>query len=400
MQQTETLRFLPHTRRGTPDLTPYSPAGCAPALALHRQLSAYAPTPLRSLPGLARRLGLRAVLVKDESGRFGLKAFKGLGGVYAMYRMICQALGLDPERTGVRRLLSEPLAGRVRQLHFVTTTDGNHGKGVSWAAGLFGCQAHVYLPAGTVPARVEAIRQVGNATAELTALRYDDCVAFTRGLAEARGWLLIQDTAWPGYEDPPRWMMQGYATMLSEAAEQLRPLGIDAPTHLLLQAGVGSMAAAIAAAARCRWGEQPYIALAEASEAACFFESWLAGDGLPHEASGSGVTTMAGLNCAKPSTLAWMLLEACCDGAFACADIVSDGGMRLLARPGPGDSPIVSGESGAVTAGLLALLTGDSAFRQMREAMGLGPDSAVLLLNTEGDTDPERWRQVTGACGR
>ena len=364
---------------------------------LHRMIPGYSQTALVSLSGLAEKIGVRAIFVKDESARFGLKAFKGLGGIYAMYRIICRELGLDPETVTFSTLLEEPWQEKIRDMTFATTTDGNHGKGVSWAAGVFGCKAYVYMPKGTVPVRARAVRDAGNAEVTITDMLYDDCVIDTKNRAERNGWFLIQDTAWPGYEQIPTWIMQGYTTLYYEALDQMKTYGYERPTHIFLQAGVGSMAGAIAAAACTVPGDNPKIMTVEPDEVACFYESYLANDGKPHKASGNSKTIMAGLNCAVPCSIAWDLLKETAVGGFACPDEVTEKGMRRLALPIGSDTPIVSGESGAVSAGLLETLMSDKDYLGLREQLKLGSDSVVFLISTEGDTDPDNYRKVLGA---
>ena len=389
------VRFAENTARRGGAFPDFSYARTGTVRRLHRMAPGYAETPLYGLDALAARLGVRAVLVKDESPRFHLKAFKGLGGIYAMYRILCRELSLDPDEATLDALLRPPYAQRVRGMAFATTTDGNHGKGVSWAAGIFGCEAHVFMPRGSVEVRAQAIRDAGGAEVTITDMRYDDCVAWTRDAARSRGWHLIQDTSWPGYEQVPLWIMQGYTTLFFEAVAQMRALGHARPTHILLQAGVGSMAGAVAAAAMEAFPDAPpVIAVVDPDAAACFYESFAAADGRAHEAGGSGETIMAGLNCAVPCSLAWDILSACAAGGFACGDEVTRRGMRLLGRPEGGDAPVVSGESGAVTAGLLERLMTDPACAGMRRALGLGGDSVVLLISTESDTDPENYKRV------
>jgi len=375
----------------------FAAADTAAVRRLHRMIDVYAPTPLVRLDALARECGVRAVFVKDESKRFGLKAFKGLGGVWAMFGILCEALGKDPAAATLDELRREPARSAIERLHFVTTTDGNHGKGVAWAAGFFGCRAHVYMPQGTVEARAEAVREAGRGLAEatVTELGYDDCVRMTAQLAAERGWHLIQDTAWEGYERIPREIMRGYTTMWQEATEQLAEAGFARPTHLFLQTGVGSMAAAVAAAAIAASPDAPpVVSTVDPVGAACFYDSFLAGDGLAHPAAQTAPTIMAGLNCAEPCTLAWDILGGCAKAAFACEDSVSRRGMRLLAKPLEGDAPVVSGESGAVPAGLLHLLCTDAQYQKERSALGLDGNAVVLLFSTEGDTDPEGYRRI------
>ena len=374
------IQYAENRNRHGVDISSWTRQATKNVRRVHRMVPGYQETPLRPLNDLADRLGVRAVLVKDESGRFGLKAFKGLGGVYAMFRILCRELGLDENSATLDDLKTPEMQSRISGMTFATTTDGNHGKGVSWAAALFGCRSIVNMPKGTVEVRAEAIRQAGNAQVTITDMKYDDCVAWTAEQAEKNGWFLIQDTSWDGYEEIPFWIMQGYTTLIYEIAEKIEA----APTHLLLQAGVGSMAGAVAAAAREKW-KDVRIYTVEPTEVACFYESFEKADSLPHMATGSGNTVMAGLNCALPCKLAWELLSGLAEGAFACEDEVTENGMRLLAGQNP---PIVAGESGAVTTGILPEMA------KQRRLTGLDPDSVILVINTEGDTDPEHWVQV------
>ena len=389
MQEThwEGLSLLSHTPRG--EVPPFlRPAATEAPWAFHHTLPDYAPTPLVRLPGLARALGVGAVLVKDESHRFGLNAFKGLGGIYALARAAGEVLGLAGPLTW--ESLQTPAARQaLAGVEFVTATDGNHGRGVAWAARRLGCRAHVYLPAGSVPARAQAILDAGAVEAEILPLSYDDTVAHAARLARERGWRLIQDTSWPGYEDVPAWIVQGYTTMAREAAEQLEELGLARPTHVFLQAGVGAMAGGVLGYLAARYGEAaPDFLIAEPEDIPCIYASAQAGQ--PRRVEGQAGTIMAGLNCGTPCSLTWPVLRDLARWYAACPDAVAEEGMRLLGRPHPGDPAVVSGESGAVTAGLLARL----AQSPLRQDLGLGEDSVVLLFSTEGDTDPEHYRQV------
>ncbi len=372
------IRYAENKRRHSTDTSGYSFPATENVRRVHRMIPGYQETDLRRLDDLAHQLGVKAVFVKDESARFGLKAFKGLGSVYAMFRILCRALGLDGQRATLEEL--KAYQREIGEMTFATTTDGNHGKGVSWAAALFGCKAIVYMPKGTVEVRAEAIRKAGNATVTITDLKYDDCVARTAKLAEENHWFLIQDTAWDGYEEIPEWIMQGYTTLLFEAAEQMQ----TAPTHLFLQAGVGSMAGAVAAAASEAWGEVKTYTV-EPTEVACFYDSFAMNDGRAHPAAGNGITEMAGLNCACPCKTAWDLLSGLAEGAFACPDDITEKGIRFLAGQNP---PIIAGESGAVTTGLLTEIE--------KDRVGFTPESVILVINTEGDTDPENWRRIVG----
>ena len=225
--------------------------------------------------------------------------------------------------------------------------------------------------------------------AEILPLSYDDTVAHAARLAREKGWRLIQDTSWPGYEDVPAWIVQGYTTMAREAAEQLEELGLARPTHVFLQAGVGAMAGGVLGYLAARYGEAaPDFLIAEPEDIPCIYASAQAGQ--PRRVEGQAGTIMAGLNCGTPCSLTWPVLRDLARWYAACPDAVAEEGMRLLGRPHPGDPAVVSGESGAVTAGLLARL----AQSPLRQDLGLGEDSVVLLFSTEGDTDPEHYRQV------
>ncbi len=377
---------------GPPDFL--SPEATANVRRVHQELACYQPTPLVRLDGMAKALGVRAVFVKDESRRFGLKAFKGLGGLYAVACAVCRELGLDLERVSFSDLQDPKLRERVEKLAFVTATDGNHGKGVAWAASQLGCKAYVYMPRGSSELRAKAIRDAGGTRVEILDLSYDGAVRYAAGMAEENGWHLIQDTSWDGYEEIPRRIIQGYTTMAAEAAGQLAAQGFDRPSHVFLQAGVGAMAGGVLGFLLHRWRERPPVfSIVEPENAACVYRSAAAVDGAPHPAAGSGVTIMAGLNCGEPCTIAWPILRDFADWYFTCPDWAAAYGMRLLGAPEPGDAQVISGESGAVTTGLLNLLRRRDC-SGLAEKMGLDENAVVLLFNTEGDTDPVQYRQI------
>ncbi len=351
------------------------------ALAFHRTLPSYRETALVPLPSLARSLGLGGIYVKDESTRFGLKAFKGLGGSYAIHCLLKEA---EAARGGGS-------AGRTPEMpEFATATDGNHGKGVAWAAAQLGSRAHVFMPQGSAEARRQAILDAGAAEAVITDLNYDGTVAFAREQAEANGWILVQDTSWEGYEEIPARIIEGYLTLAEEAAAVLDGEGIT-PTHVFLQAGVGAMAGGIAARLRQRYGKTLKVVTVEPEEAACLLASWQEPDGLPHTVGGNPRTIMAGLNCGTPCGVVWPVLRDQAFGMAAISDDVSREGMRRYAHPLGEDRPVVSGESGAATLGFLLEAAREPA---LREALGLDSSSRILLINTEGDTDPEMYRKI------
>jgi diaminopropionate ammonia-lyase len=340
-------------------------------LAYHRSLPEYRPTPLHSMPHLAARAGVAAIWIKDESQRFGLRAFKGLGASYAVERLL--------REDGGRPVL-------------VTATDGNHGRAVAWAAGRKRVRAIVCLPSDTSAARESAVAALG---AEIRRVpgTYDDAVRAAAKEAARPGRALLQDSAWEGYDREPRWIMQGYLTMMEEALEQL---GAEVPTHVLLQCGVGSFAAAMTGALVNRFGEQrPRIAIVEPIDAACGLAAAAAGTDSPPAIDGDLHTFMACLSCGRLSTLAWPILRAWADAFVACPDDVAMTGMRALAHPGAGDPAIESGESGAATVGaLLGPLTPDS---ELGARLALDAGSRVLLFSTEGATDPEIYARITAS---
>ena len=224
----------------------------------------------------------------------------------------------------------------------------------------------------------------------ITQWNYDDTVNYVNQCAEKNGWVLVQDTSWPGYEQVPKWIMQGYTTMAQEAAEQL---GGAAPTHILLQTGVGAMAGAVAGYFRARYGDAcPTIILVEPYGAACIYESMEAGDGQPHTAKGNGETIMAGLNCGSPCTVAWDILRDYGSYALECGDDAAKLGMRTLRRFG-----IVSGESGASAIGAFLEL---ARMPEQKAQLGIGPDSRILFFSTEGNTDPVSYAEITADVER
>jgi len=325
--------------------------------------------------------GIGSVYVKDESKRFGLNAFKGLGGSYSMARYIGEKLSIPEEDLSYLRLRQEELG----EIHFVTATDGNHGRGVAWAAAQLGLKSTVYMPRGSAVERLQNIRAAG-AEAEITELNYDDTVRFAAQTAAERGWVLLQDTAWPGYETLPRYIMQGYTTMALEAVRQLG----ERPTHVFLQAGVGAMAAAVTGFLAEYYGEdKPMIVIVEPDAADCLYKTAAADDGALHIVEGDLATIMVGLACGEPCSIGWPILRSYADAFISMPDEIAARGMRRLAEAG-----IVSGESGAATAGLLAALTEETELAWLREKLGLDERSRVLCFSTEGDTDRENYRKI------
>lgn len=385
------------------DLAFLSEDAARSARRFHAGLPGYEKTPLWSLAALSRTLGVGAIFVKDESRRFGLNAFKGLGGSYAIAMHISKTvLGRDTI-CSYEELTSAPMRARIKEMTFVTATDGNHGRGVAWTAQQLGVRAMVYMPKGSSPARADNIRAHG-AQCTVTEHNYDDTVHMAAQAADAHGWVLLQDTAWPGYETIPSWIMQGYLTLASEAYEQLEQSALGMPTHVFLQAGVGSFAAAIMGYCLSRAdGRRPRVVVMEPDHADCLYRSSRSARGTAESVAGSMPTVMAGLACGVPSSLSWPLLRDHADVFCSVEDGVTADGMRMLAAPAPDtDPPIVSGESGAVGAGLLYAITQDAALEPLKAALGLDGNSRVLLISTEGDTAPGVYRDIVwlGSSGQ
>ena len=362
------------------------------ALAFHKSFPQYAETPLVRLDALAARIGVKGVYVKDESHRFGLNAFKVLGASYAMGKYIAELTGSDISEMTYERLASKELRDRIGQVTFFTATDGNHGRGVAWAAGKLGQKAVVYMPAGSSEARLENIRAEG-AEASVIEGNYDDAVRMAaRESAKIPGSVVVQDTAWEGYEQIPAWIMQGYGTLAAEAERQMKDNNAR-PTHIFVQAGVGSLAGAIQGYFASAYGKEcPSFTVMEPDAANCLFRSAEAKE--YKTVGGEMRTILAGLACGEPNTISWEILKNHTEFFASCPEWVTAKGMRILSCPLRGDGRIISGESGAVGMGMLVTLTGDGHYDGIRERMGLDENSVVLLFSTEGNTDPEKYRDI------
>ncbi len=369
----------------------FTHAELSKALNFHRSMPGYAPTPLASLPKLSSRLGIKSLCVKDESKRFGLKAFKVLGGAYAMGRHIAELMGEDIANLPFDVITSDKIRKAVGEVVFATTTDGNHGRGVAWTARQLKQKSVVYMPKGSSQERLEAIRSEG-AEAAIVDMNYDEAVRMTAERAAKNGWLVVQDTAWDGYEKIPLWIMQGYGTLMLEALQQLHEVP---PTHIFIQAGVGSLAGAVQGLVTETYGaSRPKVVVAEARAADCLYRSALFQEGTPVAVGGDHATVMAGLACGEANTIGWKILRDYSHAFVSCPDYVATRGMRILGNPLPEDPSVVSGESGAVTTGLLSILMQSPAMAEMRHALGLDAESRVLVVSTEGDTDPQRYLDI------
>lgn len=361
--------------------------------AARREIAAwpgYAPTPLRALPGVAKRCGVARVWLKDEAPRFGLGSFKALGGAYGVLRVLQRALetksGRAPSAAELAGGAFREEAGRIT---VTCATDGNHGRSVAWGARTFGARSVIYLHEGVSASREAAIAGYG-ARIVRTRGNYDASVRACDRDAKKENRTVVSDTSYPGYDTIPRDVMQGYTVLAAEALEQL-PRG-ERFTHLFVQGGVGGLAAALCAHFWEALGERrPRVAVVEPEKADCLFRS--AAAGRPVTVEGELDTIMAGLACGEVSELAWAVLERGAADFVTVPDAAAENAMRLLAKGECGDVPFVQGESGvAGLAGLLAAAEDPAA----RVAMGLGAGAKVLLIGTEGATDPDLFERTVG----
>ena len=377
------------------ELSIMSLSNVAKARFFHSSFPQYSITPLARLDGMAKYLGLGGLFVKDESYRFGLNAFKVLGGSFAMARYIAQQMGKDVSGMTYDYLTSESFRKEFGQATFFTATDGNHGRGVAWAANKLGQKAVVHMPKGSAKSRFDNIAKEG-AKVTIEEVNYDDCVRMAAAEAEqTEHGVIVQDTAWDGYEEIPSWIMQGYGTMANEAAEQLRQCGVNRPTHVFVQAGVGSLAGAVVGYFTNLFpNDPPKFVVMEARAADCLYQGALAGDGSPRIVTGDLQTIMAGLACGEPNTISWDILRNHVSAFISCPDWVSAKGMRMLGVPVKGDPTVISGESGAVGMGCLDAIMCDDTYKELRDALELNRFSQVLMFSTEGNTDPLKFRRV------
>ncbi len=364
----------------------------------HRSLDVYQPTPLRRLSALASAVGVNEILVKDESLRFGLKAFKALGASYAIYRFIKSRIEAESGRPlSILEFLDR--AGRTNSgtYTFCTATDGNHGRGVAWTARWLNQRAVIYMPRNSSPARIDGIRSEG-AEVVIVDGTYDQAVEKAASDARRSGWITISDISYPGNMGIPSWIMAGYTTIFKEIDEVLSDESRSAFDTVFIQVGVGALAAAAA------WyytvhhrSQRPRLISVEPLAADCLLESVRFGYGDMRISRGSQDSMMAGLNCGTPSILAWEYVKRAVDFFMAIPDGYSRRAMKLFYHPRAGDPQLISGESGAAgLAGLLALMESDK-MSSARKQLELGPRSSILLINTEGDTDPVNFKNVVTA---
>lgn len=347
-----------------------------------------APTPLHVLSGLAKELGLGALYLKDEGFRLGLGSFKALGGAYALMILVKEEAEHRLGRSvAVQELMSSEVRAIAATMTFACATDGNHGRSVAQGAQLMGAKAKIFVHSGVSQARIDAIARYGAQMIRVNG-NYDNSVAEAARVATAQGWTVLSDTSWPGYEYIPGLVSQGYTVMVREILSELP----EPPTHVFLQAGVGGFAAAVAGhMALILADKRPYVTVVDPSRAACLYESVKAGK--PVKVAEGQPTIMAMLECYEPSLVAFRILARVADGFMTVDEQTAPDAMRRLASPVAGDPPIVAGESGGVgLAGVVTVLRDPA----LAAKIGLGPKARVLVINTEGATDPVLYQSIVG----
>ncbi len=392
MEERIKLIHYEQERKNAGELTSFGLETARKAQKFHESFPEYHMTPLRELGNLAKELGVASIHVKDESFRFGLNSFKVLGGSYCIGNYIAERLGLAMEEVSYKLLTEWKTRNRLGELTFVTATDGNHGRGIAWTANKLGQRCIVLMPKGSSAERLAHIRALG-AEAFITAFNYDDTVRLAAKTAKEQGGVMVQDTAWEGYEKLPRWIMQGYTTMAYEAVLQLQG---RIPTHIFLQAGVGAMAGAMAAffSELYPGSQRPVITVVEPDKADCIYRTASAADGRLHKVSGSLATIMAGLACGEPCTIGWEILKRCGDNFVSMPDPVAARGMRILGNPLGSDPRVISGESGAAALGFVAEVLTQKRLAGLKKQLKLDENSRVLCFSTEGDTDRCNYRRI------
>jgi diaminopropionate ammonia-lyase len=348
----------------------------------------HTPTPLHTLSALAAELGVGAIHIKDEGFRLGLGSFKALGGSYAVIRLVLEEASRQLGRTvDVAELHTPEIRSVAAGMTVACATDGNHGRSVAQGAQLVGAKAAIFVHSGVSDERVAAIAYFGAQMLRVEGT-YDDSVAEAAHVAAEKGWIVVSDTSWSGYERIPGLVMQGYTAMVREALRQLPA----PPTHVFVQAGVGGVAAAVAGHLALAFGDQrPTFVVVDPARAACLFETARAGH--PVKIEHGEPTVMAMLECYEPSLVAWRVLSRVADAFMTVDEADAVAAMNRLARPAEGDPAIVSGESGGVG---FAALSKAAADPHLKAALGLGTASRIFLINTEGATDPGLYAELVG----
>lgn len=351
----------------------------------------YAPTPLVPLAGLAAEIGVARIDYKHEGPRFGLGSFKALGGSYAALRVLRREL---TRRLGHPVSLEDIRAGRYAadcaRVTLVSATDGNHGRSLAWGCQRFGAPCRIYIHAEVSEGRAAAMRDLGAEVIRISG-DYDESVRLAKEEAAANGWFVVSDTSWPGYSEPPRDVMAGYGVMTREICEALQ----QPPTHVFLQGGVGGLAASVAAGLRQFYGpDAPRVVIVEPELADCLYQS--ARNRAATTVEIAEETIMAGLSCGEPSEMAWEILSEEASDFLTIPDEIVAPAVRLLAAAQTGDPVVEAGES--AVAGLAALIAARGN-EGLAAKLGLDAGSRVLLIGSEGVTDPAIFNAIMEGAG-
>lgn len=388
---TENYKFIARETKKEFDIEFLSREKANEVINYHKSFPMYEPTPLVELKNLAQKYNVKDIFVKDESYRFDLNAFKVLGGSYAVGKYIAQKLGKDISEIGYEEITSAETKEKLGDLTFITATDGNHGRGIAWTAKILKQKCVVYMPHGSAQERADKITKEG-ADVSILDMNYDDCVRLADQKAKENGWILVQDTAWEGYEDIPDWIMQGYMTMAYEAYEELEKKKIK-PTHIFLQAGVGSLAAgATGFFSNVYRNENPIITIVEPNAADCIYKSAEKNERVL--VGGKMQTIMAGLACGEPNIHGLKVLLDYARNYLSVPDEYAAFGMRVLSSPLVYDRRVIAGESGAAAFGAIMKTLDSETLKEYVEKLGIDENSVLLFFNTEGDTDKVNYKKV------
>jgi diaminopropionate ammonia-lyase len=361
----------------------------------HRSFEEYRPTPLIPLKELAKNLGVKEIIVKDESQRFGLNAFKILGASYAVFMLVKKMWKTRYDfEININNFWEIVNTNQISDITLCTATDGNHGRAVAWLAKKLGLNCFIYVPHNTVQARIDAIKEEG-ATVRIIEGDYDRAVDFAANDARIKGWQVISDTSYTGYTEIPGWIMTGYSTMFKEIDDALPGLNIEKPDIVFFQTGVGSLACAGTSYFVKKYkAERPELICLEPLSAACMLESIYNCE--VTKARGRQNSIMAGLNCGMPSIIAWPAIRDGINFFLSIPDLYTRVAMRSLYITRGADQRIIAGESGAAgLAGLLALINAPE-LAESKQKLGIGENSIVLIINTEGNTDPVSYNNIIG----
>jgi diaminopropionate ammonia-lyase len=387
------LVMNPRKHTNQVSLDAFSKKNAQKARKFHKSFDRYQTTPLVVLDNLAKEIGVKKIFVKDESYRFGLNAFKVLGGSYAIGSYLAKRLGVDIDDLPYPKMISDEVRKELGEITFITATDGNHGRGIAWTAKQLQQKAVVYMPKGSVQRRLNNITAEG-ADAKITSVNFDDTVRLAFKDAQKNNWVMTQDTTFENYYEFPQWCMQGYTTIAYETYEQLNEIN-EKPTHIFIQAGAGSFSGALEGFFASEYGkERPVTLIIESDKADCILRTAKADDGKLHFVTDDMSTIMAGLACGEPCSIGWEVLRDYADAFVSCEDCVSAKGVRVLANPLGNDSKVVSGESGSVGIGLLAEIMTNVDYHSIKEKLQIDSNSKILCFSTEGDTDPDNYKDI------